>query len=231
MSDTPTPSPLQGCAPLTHLSVQRVLGVLLEGYECAHDLQVPLWEFGTEPRLLLACGCSPHILRWLVQKGYAEERVRAGPGARAARCPPANGRKLPEETCLVLTDLGAAVARQGCSGPLSGHLGDPLSQFPEGERPETPVWDEGSGELRFRGWLVKRFRNLASNQRSILDAFQTHGWPERLADPLREGGGAGGNMKQRLHDAIKNLNRGHQARCLHFYGAGSGRVVGWRSLE
>jgi hypothetical protein len=36
------------------------------------------------------------------------------------------------------------------------------------------------------------------------------------------------NPKRRLHDTIKNLNRGHEARCLHFYGADAGRVVGWK---
>jgi hypothetical protein len=230
MDNTPTPSPVPGCAPLTHLSVQKALGVLLEGYECARDLQVPLWEFSTEPRVLLACGCSPHVLHWLVRKGYAEERVPAVAGKRAPRCPGTNERRSAEEARLVLTELGAAVARQGCVRPPLVHPGNPDGRAPEGQ-PETPRWDEGTGELRFRDRLVKRFRNSASNQRSILDAFQTQGWPERLADPLPGGCGARGNLKQRLHDAIKNLNRGHHARCLHFYGAGSGRTVGWRSLE
>ena len=85
-----------------------------------------------------------------------------------------------------------------------------------------PVWDAGAGELRYRGQVVKRFRNAGSNQRCVLDAFQRLGWPRHILDPLPANRGI--NSKQRLHDTIKNLNRCHESECLIFYGLDAGHA-------
>ena len=103
------------------------------------------------------------------------------------------------------------------------------------EQPEAalriPVWDNCVGELRYLGLLIKRFRKAASNQRTVLNAFQTQGWPEWLANPLRRSESVGqANLKQRLHDTIKNLNRDHQTRAIRFHGMDYGCAVGWRAL-
>jgi hypothetical protein len=74
---------------------------------------------------------------------------------------------------------------------------------------------------------VRRFRNVASDQRAVLDAFQSQGWPAWLEDPLPPAQGQRVNRKRRLHDTIKNLNRRHKTPGLHFYGADAGRAVGW----
>jgi hypothetical protein len=224
MSASPNSATGARTTPLKNPAVEKALGILLEGYDYAQDLQASPWEFAVELPTLLAAGCTSNTLRWLVLRGYAEQAVRS-PEGRAA-----NGATSADGTCFVLTALGASIARSG--SPLSA-IADSSTRIGQehGETgPETPAWDNSTGELRFLGQLVKRFRNAASNQRALLDAFQKLGWPERIVDPLPRPGDRSVHVKQRLHDAIKNLNRGHQARCLHFHGADAGRAVGWKRL-
>jgi hypothetical protein len=222
------PSPLSGFrnSPLQSPTIQKALRVLLEGYDNARDLQTSPWEFAVERTALLADGCTPHGLRWLARRGYVEQAEAAAPRPRRARA----GGAPPEASHFVLTDAGAAVAR--AAPPLPPPLAvraAPSAGGRTAER-ELPVWDNARGELHFRGRLVRRFRNTASQQRAVLDAFQREGWPERLPDPLARPAGPCVNRKQRLHDVIKNLNRRHGARRLRFYGTDCGRAVGWRWL-
>jgi hypothetical protein len=208
-------------------AVQRALASLLEGHEYAQDLHVSPWEFAVEITTLVAEGCTPNTLRWLVRRGYAEH---AGVSAEGAQARGDMGRVLPEGACLVLTELGASVARSTWPPASLGDAPGPNGQGRVAANREVPVWDSAHGELRFRGRLVRRFRNAASNQRTVLDAFQSRGWPEWLQDPLPAPENQRINLKRRLHDTIKNLNREHEASGLHFHAADSGRAVGWRRL-
>lgn len=202
---------------ITHPAVQKALGVLLEGREYAQDLRTSPWEFAVEIAALLAEGCTPNTLRWLVRRGYVEHAVASAPGALPQpESQPDAGQEFSAETRFVLTESGATLARAGCPAL--------------GAEPAVPVWDSTHGELRFLGRLVRHFRNTASNQRAVLDAFEGQGWPAWLNDPLPRSDGQRINLKRRLHDTIKNLNRGHETRCLHFYGADAGRAVGWKQL-
>jgi hypothetical protein len=212
---------------LRNAALQQALAVLLEGFDCAQDLRVSPWDFSTEAPTLLALGCTPHLLRWLVRKGYAEQ----APQGRERR----HGPQLrvqegvgSEEVRFVLTELGASVARGLPSPPSPGKSAEPSCRILVPHAIETPVWNPQTAELWFRGRLVKRFRNAASNQRAILDAFQDRAWPERVTDPLPWPERKGIKLKARLHDAIKNLNRDQKVRWLHFYGTDAGRGVGWR---
>jgi hypothetical protein len=223
-SVSPTSAPLTTA--LVHPAVQKALGVLLDGYEYAQDLQTSPWEFAVEITALLAAGCTPNTLHWLVRRGYVEHAVVNAEGAPAGGQGDAK-RGFQEGTCFVLTELGASVAHSAGSPASPDDTTAPVRLGRASAEREVPVWDSTHGELRFQGCLVRRFRNAGSDQRAVLDAFQNRGWPQWLQDPLPRPESVRLNPKRRLHDTIKNLNRGHEARCLHFYSADAGRAVGW----
>jgi hypothetical protein len=231
MTKPPSPTSAPRTATPVHPAAQRALGILLEGHEYAQDLHVSPWEFAVEIAALLAEGCTPNTLRWLVHRGYVEQAVVNAEGAPARREAEGNPEQaLADEACFVLTELGASLARAACPPPSRGDSITPSGQGGDSAARETPVWESTQGELRFRGRLVRRFRNAASHQRAILDAFESQGWPERLKDPLPYPENRRINLKRRLRDTIKNLNRDHETRCLHFYAADAGRAVGWQRL-
>src|SRR4051795_11759741 len=59
------------------------LGLLLEGYDYARQLERDVWEFAVEIRCLLEAGLTHNDVRWLLCKGYAEHAVeRTEPGGR-----------------------------------------------------------------------------------------------------------------------------------------------------
>jgi hypothetical protein len=231
MTRLPSPTSAPCTEALVHPAAQRALGILLEGHEYAQDLHVSPREFAVEVTALLAAGCTPNTLRWLVLRGYVEHWLVSAEGAPARRRGRGDkGREFPEGTCFVLTELGAAVVHSAGPPTSPGDATAPNQQGRVTAEPEIPVWDSARGELRFRGRLVRRFRNAASHQRAVLDAFQSQGWRRCLKDPLPPSEGQRINRKRRLHDTIKNLNRAHATRCLHFYGADAGRAVGWEQL-
>jgi hypothetical protein len=218
---------LAGTPPPPLNPLVQALSLLLEGYTYAQDLQASPWEFAVEASVLLQGACTPNTLRWLERRGYAKH----GPpnaGKPRERQPRAPGRSSPGGGCFILTEGGVSLARALCP-PLALPCPLPALGHPHLQAAlDLPVWDPGVGELSFHGRLVKRFRRAASNQRVVLDALQRQGWPEQLGDPLPPPDEGDVNVKQRLHDTIKNLNRDQEARCLRFYGTDSGRAVGWR---
>jgi hypothetical protein len=217
---------------LTKPAVSRALATLLEGYTYAADLRAPAWDFAIELETLVKAGANLNALGWLVRRGYAEYRLPTRNTVPASRGPDGVvGVAFPKGTCFALTEAGVQVARMSVLSapvPLPPPQAEPQTDAAQ-EREEMPEWDAGAGELRYRGRVVKRFRNAGSNQRRILDAFQCLGWPRHIADPLPANRGT--NSKQRLHDTIKNLNRCHESTCLTFYGLDAGHAVGWRALE
>lgn len=92
-----------------------------------------------------------------------------------------------------------------------------------------PQWDAVRRELRVGEVVVKRFRGAAPNQTTILAAFEEEGWPERIDDPLPPDPYC--SSSERLHDAIKNLNRNHLVPLLRFHGDGTGRGIRWQIEE
>lgn len=90
---------------------------------------------------------------------------------------------------------------------------------------EIPIWDAERRELRFRGLLVKHFRQPAENQAAVLEAFARAGWPIKVRNPI--GSADCPTAREALHDAIKNLNRHQANRLLLFRGDGTGNAVCW----
>jgi hypothetical protein len=130
----------------------------------------------------------------------------------------------------LLTDAGVSYvrrrARQGDSGrpPLSE--GD-RSPVPGGGA--LPFWDAGNRRFWWGEQLLKVFRQPAPNQTMILDVFQEQGWEITHADdPLpRAANEDDEEAKRRLHDTIKNLNRGLPPGTIRFRGDGTGQAVIW----
>jgi hypothetical protein len=88
-----------------------------------------------------------------------------------------------------------------------------------------PRWNSELRELYIGRTLIKAFGQRAPHQELICTAFEEDNWPRRIDDPLPGDGVT--NSKQRLHDAIKNLNKGHRARGIKFRGDGTGQGVIW----
>ena len=76
---------------------------------------------------------------------------------------------------------------------------------------------------------MKQFRNPGRHQVAILDAFQEQAWERtRTWDPIpRDRGESAQDAKRRLHDTIKNLNRGLKPGTIRFHGDGTGQGIYW----
>lgn len=92
-----------------------------------------------------------------------------------------------------------------------------------------PTWDTDRKELWFGPHLVKRFKFQSPNQETILIVFHEEGWPAKIDDPLPPVPNQ--TSRQRLHDAIKNLNRHQHHRVIRFAGDGTGEGVRWERVE
>jgi hypothetical protein len=89
-----------------------------------------------------------------------------------------------------------------------------------------PRWDAGRRELWYGERRVKRLDSKASNQATVLAAFEEEGWPPRIDDPLPMVDGM--DPQERLHETVKRLNREQTESVLTFHRDGSGQGVSWR---
>lgn len=94
---------------------------------------------------------------------------------------------------------------------------------------QSPRWDDQRHELWLGSVLVKRFKWKATNQESVLAAFQEESWPSRIDDPLSPV--ADTDPKRRLSDAIKCLNRKQANPLIRFSGDGTGEGVLWDIVD
>jgi hypothetical protein len=209
-------------APASHINTPpaAALGLLLEAYDYARQLEKDVWDFAVEIGPLREAGLTNNHLRWLLCLGYAEhgiEQTRLGTVRR--QFSRVDNLSLTDGACFVLTEAGAAYARSAAVTSVAQ---------PEAERgDEKPVWDAARRELRFRGVLVKRFRQPSPSQEAILAAFDEESWPPRIDDPLPPE--TGQDAKRRLQRTIGNLNRAQENPVLHFQGGGDGQSVQWRA--
>ena len=97
------------------------------------------------------------------------------------------------------------------------------------QQQNKPFWCSKTRELFFNGNLVKRFRVPSPNQEAVLTAFQEEQWTNLILDPLPPKPGV--EVKRRLAETIKSLNRAHQIKQIRFSGDGTGRGVRWRILD
>jgi len=214
-----------GDSPLTS-KVKTALGLLLQARTAAARLGHDKWDFALEIQALKEAGLDHNDLRSLICQGLVEhcvERTRCGAKQRAFR--PPSGLRLARRSCLTLSETSLPVARHiiAPADPLPAlavHVGD-------GENPRLdglPFWDGARRELRLGNVLIKRFRQPAKNQETVLAAFQEDGWPAHVDNPLS--GDADIDARDRLHDTVRKLN--HQTNhLLHFSSDGNGEGVVW----
>jgi hypothetical protein len=94
-------------------------------------------------------------------------------------------------------------------------------------RRPNPIWDPDLRELRVGELVVKRYRQPAWNQVTVLASFQELRWPRRIDDPLT--GNSGIEPKRRLRDTIFALNRNHvTVNVLVFEADGTGTGIIWK---
>ncbi len=191
--------------------MRTALKLLTDAYQFALDSREDIWEFAIELSQMRSARVSHSELRWLVHRGWVEhawEIRRLGLKRRRFQQP--TSLAFPEMTCFVLTGTGAE-AMLSKALLVSG-----------------PSWDEQRRELRLDGQLVKRIARRAENQETILDAFQTRGWPARIDDPLPPRQRRRARV-ERLHEAVRRLNYGQTQVRLRFRRDGTGSGVVWEA--
>jgi hypothetical protein len=167
---------------------------------------------------------SPAQAHALLAAGFMEH------GAPKAARPRARSRSkaigLTERSALALTEEGVAFAvRQLAQAqPVTLRCGDQVAILPP-VLVRTPCWNAGTGELRYGGRLVKRFRRDAHTQRTVLDAFQAATWAARIENPLQ-----GTRGKRRLRYTIEGLHTGQRPLVLRFRADGRGGMT-WEAME
>lgn len=212
----------------------RAMALLLEASIYAQRSNCSRWEFAVGARHLLRLGLSENDLRFLVRMRYldqAREVVIAGCEWRQFR--PMRHLSITKRTCFVLTSQGMEAALI-----ISGEKPDAAPECRATEHRLSiagferadllPSWQADRRILTFGGRLVKRFKWRAVNQELVLLAFQEEDWPTRILDPLTPHPSL--DVKRRLSDTIKCLNRGHENPMIHFRGDGTGQGVVWESL-
>jgi hypothetical protein len=219
------------------------LSLLWRGFEYSRDLGTDREQFAVDREFLYGTGLSDIDLRWLIARGYIR------PARPAARSPGDGSNRetrhqsSPENVGFILTEMGVTLAMQVLSSatqvvsnafPANGNGETIAGQLQsngadaEAQKPK-PSWDRDRKELRFRGMLIKQFRWSATNQETILMAFEEENWPVRIDDPLPRK--LNQEPKSRLHDTIKCLNRNHKQRLIRFIGDGTGEGVAWSLIN
>ena len=107
----------------------------------------------------------------------------------------------------ILTPAGEAHVRRLVQVARAGRPGSP---DPSSRGPPLPHWDPVRRQLWLGPRLLRQFRQPAPVQVAVLAAFQGCGWAAGHApDPVpREPGDTDEDARRRLHEAVKNLNRG-----------------------
>jgi hypothetical protein len=207
----------------------RPLRELLKAYRHAQALGISPWEFAVGVPELRHSGLTETDLRWLVEKGYAEHGTEATcPQHEQRTFQRAVNLQLSEQSCFILTAAGARwaakVAARGAGGPAAvGETnGKANAADPDAE---LPSWDAAQHTLSWRGQVVKRFKEEAPCQEAILSAFQAANWEDCIEVVLPQELRA--DVKRRLRDAVRNLNRSVRPH-LHFSQEGCGSRVRWR---
>jgi hypothetical protein len=207
-------------------AVRSAVRLLLDAYERAREHQRSPWDFAVEIKELHACKLTDTDLRDLLCNKLIDHRVEIKPGEPDARSfRSIGGYTFRDDTCLILTDSGAAWARS-----LNGrHLGNGSSPDRFGKNgialATTPTYDLDLRQLRIGGHIAKQLRQKAECQEQILDAFQEQNWPRRIANPLSLAPGC--DPKQHLRQAISNLNHHQKRPCVRFHADGTGDGVLW----
>jgi hypothetical protein len=205
---------------------RRAFAELQTGIDYAETTTGDRWDFAVEIYVLRRFGLSDNDLRFLVQKKFVEHAHESTTYESDKRAFQSARRVMfDKRTCFVLTPLG--IAKAHCPS-YQAMPPDPVRV--QANLPRTtcgvPAWDPSRRVLSYDGQTVKRFTRSAVNQERILSAFEEEGWPPRVLDPLAPH--LAQDIKQRLADTIKSLNRGQANALIHFCGDGTGEGILWK---
>jgi hypothetical protein len=207
-----------GPDPAPSSPILTALSLLRRARDAAIELGLDPWEFAISLTELVAAGLSGADVRRLVAGGLAEHaQERVQPGADHRSFNRMMNLALTARTCFVLTPAGERLLRQWDGPTTTNGAGGPP--------PLVPRWDADRRQLWYGERLVKWYRVPAESQETILAAFEEDGWPPRIDDPLSPVDDQ--DPQERLHEAIKGLNRGQFQRLLVFRRDGTGEGVTW----
>jgi hypothetical protein len=195
--------------------LRGALRLLLQALDHAEKCQRDPWDFAVEIAELRNTGLTIADLRMLFCREYVEHAVETTKlRAKRRLFGKLGGLLFPHNSCFVLTETGTRAARMLQAETIAAAA-------------EVPSYDCELRELWLDGALVKRFRQPAPDQHTILSAFEETKWPLHLDDPLSPNH-HGRDAKLRLRDAINRLNRHQQQPLLRFRGDGRGQGILWQ---
>ena len=213
-----------GQAPIIRQHIKTVILRLAAARQMAIDCARSIWDFAVELDRLLDLGINHDELRWLIGKGYCDHAYEKDQADNSKRTfESLGGFSITDRSCFVLTDRGLSVSSLLGSFVTTSNI----DQQDEGK--PSPTWDDQRHELRVGSVVIKQFKWRASNQETILNAFEEEQWPPRIDDPLPQDPEI--DPKRRLNDAIKSLNRRQKTPILRFHGDGSGQGIYWELVS
>jgi hypothetical protein len=129
----------------------------------------------------------------------------------------------------LLTETGVSYVRQQLLRPRGSPGEDKPPTLTASQAVGLPYWDAENRRLWLGGVLIKEYLQPAPNQTRLLDVFQEQGWENtHIDDPISSAPAESEeDVKRRLHDTIKNLNRGLLPGTIRFSGDGTGQGVRW----
>lgn len=199
------------------------LRLLKDAQEYAQDLECSGWDFAIKLADIGAMDLQINDLRWMMRKGWIHHSRESTfePDCRSSVRPDERS-KIHLDSSFIIGQSGIDALRD-CSDAI-GNIGADgrIAELPAAIKPS---WDAERHELSFVGQIVKRFRWPASNQETILMAFEEEAWPSRIDDPLPPVNDV--DPKRRLSDSIKCLNRNQRADLVRFRGDGTGQGIFW----
>jgi hypothetical protein len=218
---TTGPIDLTGLPPERQLLLARGLKLLAVAHEDAVATGDNPWQFAVPVAELLDAGLAGVDVRWIIVHGLADHAHEQPGRDRGKRVFAASGElTFARTSCLILSTEMVVAIREWSSRAAEAVAIMPVAR---------PCWDPELRILHLGGVLVKRFRGLAPSQEQILAVFQEEGWPPRIDDPLPPG--TSEDLSERLHAAVRGLNRGQVARRIRFTRDGRGEGVCWVAVD
>jgi len=206
--------------------------LLFEAAQYARHTCGDRWDFAVEIGELLKLGLTDNDLRYLLRLQYVEHasEIKAS-GQDDRKFEPSGGSSFNSDSCFVLTRSGVvASSRFFATADNDSDAATILrcSSVRECKNAAgVPAWDAEQRVLSFGGLVVKQFRWHAPNQETILSVLEEDGWPARIDDPLVPEPNQ--DIKRRLSDTIKALNRNQLNELIRFRGDGTGHAVIWEA--
>ncbi len=230
--ERPSPAKPRNIPP--NSSIETALAILLEGLEYAQQLDAARWDFAVEVSSLRRLKLSNNDLRWLLAHDLVEHAVELATDGSTRSFRKQAPTSIGKRSCFVLTETGAALARDlrpdaksYGDNDVGARRGFATAQGNSADAP-SPCWDRNRRELWFGATLVKRFTLPSPDQESILTAFEEQRWPARIDDPALTAQDSTRHAK--LLETVQQLNRRHRSALIHFQCDG-GRGIFWHCPE